>query len=77
MEIKLDNEKQAELVQKIQRFFLEEKNEEIDENQAVHFLRFMLQETGYYLYSQALEDSHLFIAQKIENILGIKRNPVQ
>lgn len=77
MDIQLDAEKQAELIKKIQKFFLDEKSEEINETQASHFLDFMLQETGYFLYAQALESSHFLIAQKIEHILGIKRAPVQ
>lgn len=73
---KLDAVKQEEFIKKIQAFFREERQETLDEAQASRFLSFMLQTTGHYLYDQALEESRFFLAQKLENILGVKRDPV-
>lgn len=73
---KLDALKQEELIKKIQAFFKEERHEALDHSEASRLLRFMLQETGHYLYDQALEESRFFLAQKLENILGIKKDPV-
>lgn len=77
MEILLSKEQKAEVINEIQRFFLEERGEEIGELAAETFFYFIKENIGAYFYNKGIEDSKTIVEQKIfsveEDLEALKR----
>jgi uncharacterized protein (DUF2164 family) len=77
MEILLSKEQKAEVINEIQRFFLEERGEEIGELAAETIFYFIKENVGTYFYNKGIEDSKTIVEQKIfsveEDLEALKR----
>ena len=77
MEILLSKGQKAEVMNEIQRFFLEERGEEIGELAAETVFYFIKENVGAYFYNKGIEDSKTIVEQKIfsveEDLEALKR----
>ncbi|WP_347548362.1 DUF2164 domain-containing protein [Pseudalkalibacillus hwajinpoensis] len=74
----LSNEKKKDLVQRIQSYFYEERDEEIGELAAENFLHFVMSEIGPTLYNSGITDAIDMTEQKwmsIEQDLEALKKP--
>ncbi len=61
-------EKKAELCERVQNYFLCERDEEIGDLQASLILDFFIDEIGPQIYNQALSDSRSWFRDRMENL---------
>ncbi|WP_245684746.1 DUF2164 domain-containing protein [Orenia metallireducens] len=66
--LELSREKRNRLINEIQGFFYDEREEEIGIIAAEKVLDFFLEELGALIYNKGLDDSRLWFAKKLENI---------
>ncbi|MFD2044859.1 DUF2164 domain-containing protein [Ornithinibacillus salinisoli] len=69
----LSNEQKDEMVQMIQAYFIEEQNEEIGNLKAMLILDFIMEKLAPVFYNQGVEDSHRYMAQKLDDIFEIQK----
>ncbi len=74
MEIELKKEVRVVLVEKLKRYYWNERNEEITNLGAELMLDFIVNEIGPYLYNQAIEDSYAYMNERIEDLLGLQKH---
>ena len=70
MRIKLSDERRADLIQAIQRYFREHFEEDIGELKASLFLDFLVKELGPPVYNQAIRDAYAFVQDKLLDLEG-------
>jgi uncharacterized protein (DUF2164 family) len=75
--IKLSKDNKEMLLASIQKFFLTERDEEISEFQATIFLDFILNESGVYIYNQAISDAQELMNQKVEELFSLEKQIVK
>ncbi len=73
--IKVSKERREAAIKSLKGFFREERDEDISDFQAAILFDFILNDTGVYIYNQALEDAHHFIREKLEDIYGLEKQP--
>ena len=66
--LELSREKKNRLINEIQGFFYNEREEELGIIAAERVLDFFLEELGTLVYNKALDDSRLWFVEKLENI---------
>lgn len=76
MTIKLSKDTKEVLLSSIQKFFLEEYDEEISDFKASAFLNFILNEAGVYIYNQAIFDAYQLMSQKNEELFSLEKRIV-
>lgn len=70
MKIELSEERRAEIVRRIQGFYLEQFEEELSAFRADHLLDFFLEALGPQVYNQAVQDARAFMLRKLEDLEG-------
>lgn len=68
MFIQLTKQQKDAMIGDIQRFFYEERGEEIGELAAENVLEFFKSAMGPYFYNEAIKDARLLIEQKMNSI---------
>jgi len=71
--IKLSKEKREEMIKSIKNYFYEEKDEEIGDLAATLFLDFIIEEFASEFYNQGIYDSHSFMNDKLDDLLGLQK----
>lgn len=66
--VKIPKEEREQLIQGIQGYFLDEREEEIGELAAGFMLDFFLKEAGPYLYNQGVMDAKKLLQEKVLNM---------
>jgi len=66
--IELTKENKAEVVTRIQAYFLEELKQDIGQFDAEFLLDFFAKEIGCYFYNQALTDVHALLEKQMESM---------
>jgi uncharacterized protein (DUF2164 family) len=74
--IKLDIQKQDELIKDIKEFIFKETNVKFSKNQASNLLNSILNEVEDTFYNQTLLQTRYEIMQEVEKILGIEKGPL-
>lgn len=72
-EINLNAELKETLVENLQKYFWEERGEELSNFRAELLLDFIVSEIGPYIYNQAIEDSYNFMNNKIEDLFSLEK----
>lgn len=68
MAVELDDARRAQLVKKLQGFFLEEFDEELSAFRAESVLDFFLEALAPSIYNQGVEDARVFMAKKLDDL---------
>jgi uncharacterized protein (DUF2164 family) len=68
MAIELDDDRRAQLITKLQGFFLEEFDEDLSAFRAESVLDFFLEALGPSIYNQGVEDARVFMAKKLDDL---------
>jgi len=68
MAIELDDDRRAQLIKKLQGFFLEEFDEELSAFRAEGVLDFFLEALGPSIYNQGVEDARIFMSKKLDDL---------
>jgi uncharacterized protein (DUF2164 family) len=68
MAIELDDDRRAQLIKKLQGFFLEEFDEDLSAFRAESVLDFFLEALGPSIYNQGVEDARVFMAKKLDDL---------
>lgn len=70
MALPLDDERRAELVARLQGFWLEEFDEDLSVFRAEHVLDFLLGLVGAQIYNQAVQDARAWMLGKLDDLDG-------
>jgi len=70
---KLTKELKEQIVVDIQKYFAEERDEEIGNLSAELLLGFMIEKIGPAIYNQAIRDAHSLVSKKIEDLYGLEK----
>jgi len=73
MEIELKKETREVLIENLKRYFWKERDEEITNLGAELMLDFIVNDIGPYIYNKAIEDSHAYMNERIEDLLGLEK----
>ncbi len=73
MEIELNKEVRAVLVENLKRYYWNERNEELSNLGAELLLDFIVNDIGTYIYNKAVEDSYAYMNERIEDLLGLQK----
>ena len=68
MAVELDEMRRAQLIKKLQGFFIEEFDEELSPFRAEGVLDFFLEAMGPSIYNQGVEDARVFMSQKLDDL---------
>ncbi len=69
----LSREQRSAMVQAIKRYYEREREETIGDLAAGLLLDFVTQELAIEFYNQGVYDSYMYMADKVEDLLGIQR----
>ncbi|WP_164667945.1 DUF2164 domain-containing protein [Virgibacillus doumboii] len=69
----LPKEKKDEMVGSIQKYFLEERGEEIGDLAGILILEFIMEEVAPVFYNLGVEDSHAYFTEKLDDLFGIMK----
>lgn len=67
--IDFSKQEKAEIIQKIQDYFIKELDQEIGQFEAEFLLNFFTDEIGPYYYNKAVQDSQAILQKKIDEII--------
>jgi len=70
---KLTKELKEQIVVDIQKYFAQERDEEIGKLSAELLLGFMMEKIGPAIYNQAIRDAHSLVSKKIEDLYGLEK----
>lgn len=70
MRIVLSEERRARLVESLQRFQVDEFDQEISDFQAQRMLDFFIHHLGAQVYNQAIQDARRFLQDKLSDLEG-------
>lgn len=73
MEIELNKEVRVILLENLKRYYWNERNEELNNLGAELLLDFIVNEIGPYIYNKAVDDSHSYMNERIEDLLGLQK----
>ncbi|HWR40533.1 MAG TPA: DUF2164 family protein [Patescibacteria group bacterium] len=62
-----------DLIREIKIHFFQERDEDLSDFQAENLLRVIVQVIGPALYNQGILDAHRFMAEKVEDLLGLEK----
>ena len=75
MEIDLKKEVRVILIENLKRYYIDERNEELNNLAAELLLDFIVNNIGPYIYNKGVEDSHDYMNERIEDLLGLQKWP--
>ena len=67
-EITFSKEEKAEIIQKVQKYFNDELNQDIGSFDADFLIDFFAKEVGAYFYNRGLYDAQQLLTEKVEEI---------
>ncbi|MGL4654344.1 MAG: DUF2164 domain-containing protein [Sarcina sp.] len=70
---KLSKEREQQLLNDIQEFFLTERDEQIGDLAASIVLDFMINSIGPEIYNQGVADSYKYMSDRVEDLLGLTK----
>jgi len=70
--IKLSKEKRADMITAIQRYYLNERDEELGTLASGLILDFVIDELAPEFYNQGVLDSQKYFSEKVEDLLAIQ-----
>ncbi len=70
--IKLEKEKKEEMVERIQNYFSNEREEEIGNLAATLILNFVVKELAPEFYNQGVQDAYRYMTERCEDMLSIQ-----
>jgi uncharacterized protein (DUF2164 family) len=70
--IKIDKEKREDMIAKIKKYFLLERDEDIGDLASNLMLNFIMEEIAGEFYNQGVYDSYKFINERSEDLLSIQ-----
>lgn len=73
--IDFSKELKKQMINDIKKYFLEERDEEIGDLAARLFLDFIMKKIGPVFYNQAIQDAHVFINEKLEDLYTLEKHP--
>ncbi len=71
--IKVSKENRQEMLSEIKAYFLKERDEELGDLAAGFILDFVIEKIAPHFYNQGVWDSHRYLQEKIEDLLGIQK----
>ena len=70
---KLTKEVKEHIVIDIQKYFIDERDEEIGNLSAELLLQFMIEKVGPAIYNQGIRDAHSLMSKKLEDLYGLEK----
>lgn len=70
---KLSKEREQQLLNDIQEFFLTERDEQIGDLAASIVLDFIINTIGSEIYNQGITDSYKYMSDRVEDLLGLTK----
>ena len=70
--IKLSKETREQMIIELRNFFLNERDEEIGDLASMLLLDFIVEKFGPVFYNQGIEDSIMYLKDKIEDLYGLE-----
>lgn len=70
--IKIDKEKKEEMRNRIIDYFSRERDEDLGDLASQLVLDFFIEELSPYIYNQGIEDAHLYIRDKVEDLFALQ-----
>lgn len=70
--IKLTKEKEEYMINAIQRYFSNERDEDLGDLASRLVLQFIIEELAPEFYNQGVYDSHQYMSDRCEDLLGIE-----
>ena len=70
---KLSKEKRAEMIESIKNYFENEREEELGDLASGLILDFFMEELADEFYNQGIWDSHVYMKDRVEDLLGIQK----
>lgn len=71
--IKLSKEKRVEMITSIKNYFQNEREEELGDLASGMILNFFIEELADEFYNQGVWDSHVYMTDRVEDLLGIQK----
>lgn len=71
--IKLTKEQRDDAVRAIKKFFKEERGEEIGDLASEILLDFVIEKLAPEFYNQGIQDSHVYVTERLEDMLAIQK----
>ncbi|SET59660.1 Uncharacterized conserved protein, DUF2164 family [Oceanobacillus limi] len=69
----LTKQQKEEMIEQIQHYFQTERNEELGNLAAMLLLEFFMEKLAPVFYNQGVEDSHTYLAEKLDDIFEIQK----
>ena len=70
MALQLAEERRAQLMRRLEGFFLEEFDETLSEFRSSRLLDFVLETVAPHVYNQAVQDARIFMQRKLDELDG-------
>lgn len=70
---KLSKEKRAEMITSIKNYFQNEREEDLGDLASGMILDFFMEELADEFYNQGVWDSHVYMTDRVEDLLGIQK----
>ena len=71
--IKLSKEKRVEMISSIKNYFENEREEELGDLASGMILDFIIEELAAEFYNQGVWDSHVYMNDRAEDLLGLQK----
>lgn len=68
MAVTLDDERRAQMIKKLQGYFLEEFDEDLSAFRAEGVLDFFVQRLGPSVYNQGVQDARVYMTRKLDDL---------
>lgn len=73
LKVQLSKEQKDQLIQKIKKYFLTEREEELGDLGASLLLDFITKEIATEFYNQGIYDSYTYLNDRVEEMLGLQK----
>lgn len=70
--IKINEEEKEEMRQILVNYFAEERDEDLGELASQLILDFFIEELSPYIYNQGVEDAHVYMKDKVEDLFALQ-----
>jgi Uncharacterized conserved protein len=74
MDLKIPKEERKQIINRIKKYFEDEREEEIGDLSAELILSFIEKEIGPYFYNLAIKDAYTYMSESIEDIFGLEKS---
>ncbi len=68
----LKEDRKKDMIDKIKKHFMEERDEDLGDLAAQMILEFFVEKLGPDIYNQGLDDAHLYMSEKLEDLYGLQ-----